>query len=305
MAEMQLDQPSFIAYTDESHYNKGTIRGLAMVTMDQRDSDSLNGELRKILEDCGISEFKWKECKTAKMRFAALKLLEWAIYHALAGSIRIDILTWDISDTRHNVFGRDDIANLQRMYFHLFRNVINKRWPAKSNWKLCPDEQMAVHWNEIRYQLRSEPNAIEEIVPHSSHQHPFIQLADLFAGLAVFSRDSYSHYEEWQLAHDQSTGSLVSEGTNQFSNSLRERCFVLAQFDQQCKENKLSISLKSRKGLRTGAPNKPINFWWYEPQSPKDKAPKRKKPKHQRENESLISAGISLSEAPVQIKSSQ
>jgi hypothetical protein len=126
MAEMQPDQPNFIAFTDETHFNDGLIRGLAMVTMAQRDSESLDGELREILKNSGMSEFKWSKLNSAKGNFAAIKLLDWAIQQSLTGNIRIDILTWDINDDRHKVLERDDIANLQRMYFHLFRNVIKQ-----------------------------------------------------------------------------------------------------------------------------------------------------------------------------------
>jgi hypothetical protein len=35
----------------------------------------------------------------------------------------------------------------------------------------------------------------------------------------------------------------------------------------------LGVSLKTHGGLRTLQPANRINFWWYEPQSPEDKAP--------------------------------
>jgi hypothetical protein len=98
------------------------------------------------------------------------------------------------------------------------------------------------------------------------------------------------------------TGTPSSAVTERLSNSLRERCKVLSHFDQQCKNNKMGISLRHWRGLRTVGPNKPINFWWYEPQSDKDKAPKKKKPHPQKSNKVHTLADIALAEATVQIK---
>lgn len=60
--------------------------------------------------------------------------------------------------------------------------------------------------------------------------------------------------------------------------SDRERCIVLNEFEVALSKNKLSVSLRSSKGLRTRNPAERMNFWWYEPQHSKDKAPIRKKP---------------------------
>jgi hypothetical protein len=52
---------------------------------------------------------------------------------------------------------------------------------------------------------------------------------------------------------------------------------VLKKFDETCKERKLGVSLKTKKGLWTPDPQRPINFWLYEPQHPEDKAPQKAK----------------------------
>ena len=56
-------------------------------------------------------------------------MVDFAIKAVLEKSIRIDSLMWDIDDSRHKISGRDDTANLCRMYHHLLRNVFLERWP--------------------------------------------------------------------------------------------------------------------------------------------------------------------------------
>jgi len=120
---------SHVGFSDESYWNIGRYRSLGLVTTSVDLHASLENELLCLLEKSEVREFKWKKLDGAKERFAAIKMCEFAIENALARKLRVDVLIWDIQDSRHNVPGRDDIANLQRMYYHLFRNVLRARWP--------------------------------------------------------------------------------------------------------------------------------------------------------------------------------
>ncbi len=97
--------------------------------------------------------------------------------------------------------------------------------------------------------------------------------------MAVFSRDQFEAYEAW-LA--ESSGQLrLYEGRDEetsVSRSPKERFEVLRHFDEACKEQKLGVSLKTKKGLWTPDPKNPINFWIYEPQHLADKAPTTVRP---------------------------
>jgi hypothetical protein len=107
-----------------------------------------------------------------------------------------------------------------------------------------------------------------------SIQSPCCQIADLFAGMAVFSRTNYSKYEIWNRQKNQS---LFKEADVGFTRSEVERFPVLEYLDCQCKEQKLYVSLNTSGGLITKKPSYPINFWPYRPQHDKDKAPTKKK----------------------------
>lgn len=287
-----------VGFSDESNWNKGRFRSLGLVTCPFSFLKELEAELRNLLEESGVSEFKWKELDGAKERFAAVKMCQFAVEHACSGRLRVDVLIWDIQDSRHNIPGRDDIANLQRMYYHLFRNVMRARWPNDAVWRLHPDEHTALDWETVqdclekvaatvevvppnligkRFRLRLRREfGLEEIRPVSSKEHPLLQLADLFAGMAVFSRDKFQEYQRWlPTAAGQSTLFPDDEDRSDPTRSMRERFHVLRKFDSLCKEHKMGVSLETRQGLWTPKPENPLNFWIYEPQHPEDRAPRR------------------------------
>ena len=289
---------SHLAYSDESCWNRGRYRSIGMVSAEADCAGELKAELAEILAASDVSEFKWSKLKTAKYRFAAEKMIHVALSQADAGRLRVDVIIWDVEDDRHRLPGRDDAANLGRMYYHLLRNVLTERWPDGSVWKVVPDEQFAPNWEVIGDCLGWKsgdfepiPNVfdvpgfrlgwcqyfdIDRFVPSSSAKHETIQLADLCAGLGAYSHESYAAYEEWQRRQGgQSVLSFASRSAIELSNADHERCRILARVKRACQKRRWQVSLASSRGLRTYNPNSPFNFWPYEPQHPDDQAPTR------------------------------
>lgn len=286
-------------FSDKSNWNKGRFRSLGLVTVSLAALDDLNGRLRQLLTESDVMEFKWQKLRQARERFAAEKMCDFAVDAALRQQLRVDVLVWDIQDSRHKIAGRDDIANLQRMYYHLFRNVLRLRWPDNAVWRLHPDEHTAMDWQTVQDCLEKVADSweverslftkgqfhirlrrefgLEEVMSVSSYEHPLLQLADLFAGMAVFSRDQFDAYQVW-LAASCSQPMLFEDGSEApaASSRSRERFLVLRDFDQCCKKRRLGVSLKTKRGLWTPDPANPLNFWVYEPQHPEDTAPKKK-----------------------------
>ena len=216
---------------------------------------------------------------------------------AHAGTLRFDLLTWDIMDNRHTVNRRDDISNLHRMYYHLSKNVFGKRWGNETTWMLCPDKNLAMQWDEVRNYLERKSHTInptpslfqqnrrvdvvqnyhvQRISPVNSEDEPLVQLVDLFTGLAVYSRLNYPRFSKWETTNSPQLCLSFSESPSlesQFNSREKERFSVLQEFDQQCKLKKLNVNLHTEQGLKTRNPKDPINFWWYTPQSALDKAP--------------------------------
>ncbi|QSR84166.1 DUF3800 domain-containing protein [Methylacidimicrobium sp. B4] len=289
-----------IGFADESNWKTGRFRSLGLISTSACFVDALDTELRELLEKSQLTEFKWNKLAGAKERFAANRLCAFAVKEASAHHLRIDVLVWDTEDSRHTILRRDDIANLERMYYHLFCNVLRKRWPNDAVWRLHPDEHTELDWGTLQDCLAAQSTrvkiddslfaggpfpirlrrdfGIEVIQSVHSEANPVLQLADLFAGLAVFSRNKYEKYEQWR-ANQSPQARLFDSAEEQVSMSQSERARfqVLKEFDELCKGSKLGVSLKSTQGLRTRDPKNPINFWMYEPQHPEDKAPQKGK----------------------------
>jgi hypothetical protein len=280
------------AFSDESSHNIGRFRSIAMVSLPHGNLDLVDEKIHSILIGSSVREFKWKNLNDAKMRFCATKIVDYVIEQVLGGEFRVDVLTWDIEDSRHNIVGRDDKENFQRMYYHLFKNVLKHRWEHPSFWKFFPDEQGSVDWGSLKsfidhelqktHQVFSDSDAeltlknlvtLDEIREVQSSECYPTQLCDFFAGIASYSRLNFTKFCEWEFLQSGQTRLFQTETSVEFSNRDSERCRVLAHFNRLCKANKLGVSLKSNKGLQTPNPNNPLNFWLYNPQSDLDIAP--------------------------------
>lgn len=298
-----IDNYSHIAFADESHYNLGRYRALGVVTLDNENGRRIDDDIRALLHRYGKSELKWNRISGDYNTLgAAEEVCELVVDYAAEGRLRVDILIWDIQDSRHDIQSRDDIENLQRMYHHLFKNVLVRRWPDNTLWSLRLDENTALKIDQISYFLELHGSSFEiqdrdlfrdqpslywrtyygvcEVNSCASHENPLIQVADLLAGLACFSRTEYSTYVKWDQQNPRlSSLPLYDDPHNPLTmtRSQKARFQLLRQFDERCKNKKLGVSLKTDKGLRTKNPQRNINFWWYQPQGSYDRAPTRNK----------------------------
>lgn len=293
-----MEQPkeiTHIAFGDESHWGQGRYRAIGLVSLSIENYEPSKKELNNLLIESGIKEFKWNNLRSAREKFAAIKLVDFSVESALQRLLRFDILIWDIEDSRHSIKGRDDLANLQRMYYKLFYNVIKKRWPDGCVWRLHPDEHTAMDWLEIKnfllnkeIDIEYEKNLlsdktfrifirnvfnIEKIVPVESENEPYIQLADLFSGMAVFSRNKYESFIKWKSKQSGQLNLFNEQHESEFSKGDIDKFTLLEHFNKLCKRHKFYVSLNEKKGLYCFKPNYPFNFWLYQAQHPNDKAP--------------------------------
>jgi hypothetical protein len=291
------DNPSHVAFADEAYYTDGQYRGLGLVSLRYGDYPSVTSKLKSILDESNIKEFKWNKLKSARERYAALKLIRYAIEIVHTGILRFDLLTWDIMDSRHTIERRDEICNLHRMYYHLCRNVFRQRWRNGATWMLCPDKNLSMQWDKVDKFLEKKSHTINPtpslfepyrkvdvvqnyqvkiISPVNSEDEPLVQLVDLFTGLAVYSRLNYRKFSDWESTNDEQLSLGFDESPSpepKLSSGDKERFIVLQELNQQCKLKKLNVSLHTEQGLKTRNPKDRINFWWYTPQSTLDKAP--------------------------------
>ena len=252
-------------------------------------------KIRAIQKRHSLTEIKWSETRNDIKVDAIIESID-AILNLIKKDepLRIDVLVWNIEDSRHAIKGRDDIANLQRMYYHLLSNVMEYRWPKKSIWKIYPDENSSIDWNTLK-NILSHKYIIEDLREIKSHNAPLIQIADIFAGMGAYSWGNIEKYYEWHMeCRKDKQKTLFSDfgSSIKLSNKDKYRCMILYLTYQKIKNIEIEIDSYSHplkgskivslgdhgKGFSTKDPSFPINFWPYTPQTDWDKAPVKGQP---------------------------
>ena len=163
-----------------------------------------------------------------------------------------------------------------------------------SSWYILPDEKMDINWNNVydclnhvgRWtEIKENPlfgeifftknYTVKKFQQISSIKYPCCHIADFFAGISVFSINNYHKYLNWLSAMDRQIQMFPIVEQTPLSNSDRYRLMILHQLISLCQENKLGVSIKSKRCLNTPNPSNSINFWHYTPQHELDKAPRR------------------------------
>ena len=288
----------FFACSDESGSDE-RYRAIGVVSGEESCLFDLRKELENILRNQGVKEVKFSEVRTHRSKLEAARLfVEKGVGFVNQRKIRIDVLVWNIHDKRHSIPGRDDVTNLEIMYYNILRHV-SEQW-HQHNWELYPDENSGVDWSGIKSYLNrtlmpryKKPHLLSlfekesytihfsEIEQKKSHDEPLIQLADLLAGMARFCREngeecakclksqekidqlSFFEYEELESKEDP-----IMTKQNRFK--------LVSYLYSMCKRYRLGVSLNTWECLWTRTPSSPINFWNYESRYDKDKAPIRK-----------------------------
>jgi hypothetical protein len=283
---------NYVSFADESYSEKG-FKSIATFSLKSDNLQQINLTLKALLKESNVKEFKWQKLKDARYRCCAKKLID-AVWRLIeTDDARVDVITWDINDSRHKIKERDDSANYERMFYHLHSNSLKRR-PKSSIWQIYPDEGVGVNWDIVSQCIHASGQrrervdlplfatsfvddpyykiiAVKEI---QSHEEPCCQIADLFAGMSIFSQTEYHLYEKW----DEFTKPklpLFPQEEPEMSRAQKERFPILQYFNQGCKERRLGVSLKRQLRLHTPDPKNPINFWHYVPQHEMDKAPKK------------------------------
>ena len=280
----------YVLYSDESHITDLRYESISTISLPVDKVSELTTIINNKLIESDVDEFKWKWVDSAKYRFAGIKLIDIAI-NWITTNFRIDTIIWDNQDSRHAIRGRDDIANLGRMYYHLLRNVMCRRRPGLA-YDLRPDEQVEVNWEKLKECLESAGNWQQVFISEllrilniefsfnissfsqvKSCDEPICQLCDLFAGMAAYSCYSYEKLVQVERENSGQLMLLDPPAEISISGAERERLTCISHFLTQCNNKRLGVSIEKKRKLWTANPRNPINFWHYEPQGKYDKAP--------------------------------
>lgn len=278
----------YFAFSDESNYTDGDYRSVSIVTVHEDIFQDLQSELENVLNkyNIKITSFKWKEIKNNNKTDALKEILLYLFDLMKEKLIIIEILTWNIHDSRHNVVGREDTENLSYMYDKLIKDFANRHLNAGDCLYLFPDQNSAINWEKLEEILFNQEIYIKtyheefdaillfkkvKIKESSTENDPLIQIADIFAGIGRSSFIDYDSYERWLDPQQQ----RLFEKPKKFTNRQKYRFEIYKLIDEWAKDNELRISLKSTRGFISHNPDVSLNFWLYEPRHKKDKAPTR------------------------------
>ncbi len=291
----------FSVYSDESGTFHCRYQTIALVSGQEAMLSQLRKLLKSALNRYGVDEVKFNEIGSHSPKVkAAREFLHHAVRKfARQVKMRIDVLVWDTQDSRHAIQGRNDLANLEHMYYKVLTYTA-RRW-NQTEWNFYPDKNSQIHWGEIANFLNrtrlehpksnlltlfksEEENQLfqfRSVEPSDSLQEPLIQLADLFAGMARFTREEGEQCIQWLESWGNKNQPLLpnllcgKDELDETSKAKQNRFQLVGEFHDLCKQHKLGVSLRDKKYLWTPNPTNPINFWNYEPQNKYDKAPIR------------------------------
>lgn len=283
----------YSAFSDESGCFSKRYQSIGVVSGKNEHLASLREELARCLGGHKTKEVHFEEVRSHKPKVSAANdYVDTSVKYIAQGKVKIDVLCWDTQDSRHGVLRRDNVANLERMYFKILRNI-SEKW-RQDKWHFYPDKGSKLNWAEItsflnKTRLNRKPqfltlfhqevNRIKflEVIPRDSIDEPLIQLADLFAGMTCFSILRSYEYSEWQRSECQvlqsSLFSHIPSGDH--SRTSQNRFALLAKVYLLGKKYGLQISLPKDGYLRSFKKEAPLNFWHYHPKGSFDKAPVR------------------------------
>ena len=280
----------YIVFTDESSITNSRYPSISAFSMPYNSYDYIYASYKQIMQNYEITEFKWSKLKSVNYYECAKEIIDMFFNNCFEYHLRVDVITWDTYDSRHKIKRRDDTSNFERMFYHLLKASMSKR-EAGSIFHIRPDERGEIDWVTIKECLTnigrrsSEQSLFREYYSEStfkvdsftekdSTKEILIQIADLFSGMASYSKLYFNEYQEWKKqSFEQKQLFLFETPIVRLTNKKIYCSRLLDYFNKECKLNKMGVSLEKAKCLRSYKPFSPINFWPYQPQGDYDKAP--------------------------------
>lgn len=284
-----------LLFSDESGYcGRHRYGSIAVISGSKSNTKDLNERLNVILDRYDKKELKFSKIKGhSNTMQSAKEFIKLGMQYCCESKIKIHVIIWDTMDSRHQVFGRDDIGNMVRMYYHILKKA-QTDWKGIENWEFYPDEFTSINWQSdlIKYvektNLDKEKNSLNTIfnffptirIPSiSKHRElesdafPILQLSDLFAGLVRLSYESGDLYNQW-LSYEMTRNSLFPDLVScKASNNQKCKFKIMRCFQEVCSKYKMGVNFSENKYFKTFSDKTGIFIWLYKPQGEYDKAP--------------------------------
>lgn len=252
-----------------------------MIIISEEIIEEIETEFKKILitnSINNISSFKWNKFNNFDKVNAFKDFFNFISPFLLDNQMYIHVLVWDTEDSRHSIYPRDDDKNLEIMYHKIIKNFASYRLNDNDCLFVYPDRQNSIDWQLIEEILEKDGFFNMDygrtiMIEESSTENAYlIQLADIFAGIG---RTSFKDYDEYEIRGDENQMVLLPFD-EQLSVKNKTRFKIIRFIHNWSKKHKLQISITKNRGFKSHKKG-PLNFWFYEPQHEKDKAPIRLK----------------------------
>ena len=301
-------EPTYQAFLDDGHCKNKIAWAIGCLSGPKDALMHLRESVQSAVTSIRTKGIQWKEINgDAKRTEAAKALLQTVVPIVTAGSLRIDVLHWSVTDPRHSVIGRDDKENLGIMYYKLLRFVgrVTRTWMWEIHYhKGSEFDKRKVAEFLSNTTIRSLSERCRSTIFEESYIDPDITfqfekegydcaieplgwVVDIFAGLAHFSRSN--RLAVTSVLTQPGVTSAIQLNIEGFNTNLSRgdaaKAQLLKYLKQLCTERSLRVSLRTKGFLWTTQPSLRINFWPYEPQHPDDKAPVRSREDAEHESE--------------------
>lgn len=278
-------------YSDESWVPDKRYQSIWLLSWIDADLLMLETELDYVLQSYNRTSLEYKgiDWDSNKTKCCIEMLKKWMMIVNNYG-LKIDVLTRDTYDSRHQIQRRDDIQNFKRMYYKSLVKCC-ERWDL-SNFEFFPDEHSAVDWDKELKQILKNTNQNKkyfslwtlfwekedlirylslEIEEKKSCENVLIQFIDIITWFVRLSFESW-----WEISNR-----IIKEmwQNSLFGNDVWLSRWKAAKFKifkvflGICKNVQSWVSFWTNDSLRTFNSQWNLNFWFYEPQHIKDKAP--------------------------------
>lgn len=282
-----------VIFSDESgHDGANNIGAICAISGRRETLLKLHNELKKVLEKYKRSEIKFHDVTGVDKLVLGKEFINIGLNYIALRKIRVHITVWDKTDSRHQIPGRDDIANLCIMYYHTIKQI-HKDWNGIENWLFYPDHQSEIEWEEdlVKY-LKNTPkyktpnlfdinNNLVDFPNYlrtegkDSKEMMVIQLADLFAGIVRTSRDKSKEYESFTYKIPEQYSLFFSESPK-ISRNLKPKLQLMKYFKDSADKKSLGVNFTMNKYFTVFNKKQNLFILHYEPQGNYDKAPVKK-----------------------------
>jgi hypothetical protein len=159
-------------YSDEVGFDGDSrCQGISIISGKSENISDIRNRIERHLGEKDLKSLEWKDVSGVTAKRVAKNIATAVIDKCISSSsVRVDVLTWSLDDSRHAVQGRDELQNLRVMYYHAVCNVMRKH--GLYRWKgLYPDQHTAIDWeSEVASYLRqtkvwNKLQRDEELIP--------------------------------------------------------------------------------------------------------------------------------------------